>query len=179
MMNRALLTIVVLVIAPIGIATWILAAFTIGENLSTHGDSILIGFGIALLAVALLTYLLLFSQVTERPGSHFSVILIICGTLCILGALALQVYVVSVTAEGNRRLTEIMGEQLKTNPSVRLNLDANYPKSVSTIPYFVLFAGLWLAGVGIKVGVVPGNLTKAIPRPPREIDLPPEVGAHG
>ncbi len=172
MFNRAMLAPALLLIVPIGIATWILASHTIGESLSPP-DARAIGFGIALLAVALLANLLFFSHVTERPGSRLGVTLVICGTLCVLGALALQFYLASLSADNSRRLAEIMGERLKTNPSVNINLKGDYPETVRPIAYFVLLAGIWLAAVGIKVGVVPSSSATAsaegLPPSPAEV----------
>jgi hypothetical protein len=160
MVNRATFALAALVIAPLSIATWILASFTVGESVSPRNSN-LIGFGIALLAVALLAYLFFFSRAAERPGSHLGAVLIICGTLCVLVALALQFYLASLSAENSRRIAEIMGERLKTNPSVNVNLKSDYPESVISIAYFALFAGIWLAAVGIKVGVVPSGPARA------------------
>jgi hypothetical protein len=153
MTNRALMAVGSLVIAPLVIATWILATYTIGDSLNPR-DSALIGFGIALLAMALLAYLVFFGQAAERPGSHLGVVLVICGTLCVLGALALQFYLASVTEGHSRQLAEILGERLKTNSSVNLNMTGDYPATAKPIAYFVLLAGIWLVAVGIKLGVV-------------------------
>ncbi|MGA2066019.1 MAG: hypothetical protein ABSG86_13685 [Thermoguttaceae bacterium] len=153
MTNRALAAVGLLVIAPLVIATWILATYTIGQSLNPN-DSALIGFGIALLAMALLAYLVFFSQAAESPGSYLGVVLVICGTLCVLGALALQFYLTSVTAEHSRQLAEILGERLKTNPSVNLHLSEDHPQTAGPVAYLTLLAGIWLAAVGIKLGVV-------------------------
>lgn len=176
MTNRAMVAFATLVIAPVGIASWILAAFTVGESLRPH-DSVPIGFAIALLTVALMAYLFFFSQVSERPGSYLGVVLVACGTLCILGALALQFYLASLTAENSRRLAEIMGERLKTNPSVNINLKGDYPETVRPIAYFALFAGIWLAAVGVKVGVLSSGATwMAAGEAPSERFSPAELG---
>jgi hypothetical protein len=153
MTNRALAAVGLLVIAPLVIATWILATYTIGQSLNPN-DSALIGFGIALLAMALLAYLVFFSQAAESPGSYLGVVLVICGTLCVLGARALQFYLTSVTAEHSRQLAEILGERLKTNPSVNLHLSEDHPQTAGPVAYLTLLAGIWLAAVGIKLGVV-------------------------
>lgn len=156
MVDRPIGPRVALVIAPLGIATWILATYTVGESIRPR-DSFLVGFGIALLTVSLASCFLFFGQFSEQPGSRLGAVLVVCGTLCLLGALALQFYLASLAAESSRQLSGIMAEQLKTNPSVNLNLKGESPGTIEPISYFVLLAGIWLAAVGIKVGVVPSG----------------------
>jgi drug/metabolite transporter (DMT)-like permease len=172
MKNRSLSAVVGLLIAPIGVATWILSAYTIGESIKPH-ESLEIGLGVALVAVSSMAYFLIFYQPSEKPGSRLGLVLIICGTLCMLSALALQFHLASLTAEDHRRLGEIMGERLKTNPSVNLHMTADYPESVKPIGYFVLFVGIWLAAVGIRLGTVPGGSAQAPTVPVPEARPPP------
>lgn len=156
MNDRTRLRVTLFVICAVFVATWILATFTVGESLSKQGST-LIGFAIALLLGALAVYWLLLSRGAEKPDFRLGVVLIACGTLCILACVALQFYLVSTIAEGKRQLAELMSQGLKTNPSFNVNLTADYPHSVQPISYFALLAGVWLAAVGIKVGVARGN----------------------
>jgi MFS family permease len=147
MTNRPMLAVTVLVIALVGIATWILASHTVGESLDPR-NSTSIGFSIALLAIATAASLLFLSNATEKPGSRLGLILVICGTACILVALALQFYVTSVLAANSQRVADILRER-----GGNVNLNFNLPKSVESIAYCALFAGVWLAAVGIRIGV--------------------------
>ena len=152
MTDRAMLSIMVLVIAPVVIATWILATFTVGEQLDA-GNAMLIGFAVALLAVATAVSILF---LTAAPsGSQVGLVLIICGAACIIAAIALQFYLASVTAQNSLRIVEILGEQLKMNPnpSAHLNVKADYPGTVQSISYFAIFAGIWMTAVGARIGV--------------------------
>jgi hypothetical protein len=142
-----MLAVTLLVIAPVGIATWILASHTVGESLSPP-NSTQIGFGVALLAIATAASLLFLSNITEKPGSRLGLTLVICGTACILVALALQFHVASLVAANSQRVTDILRER-----GGNVNLNVNLPESVRSISYFALFAGVWLAAVGIRIGV--------------------------
>jgi hypothetical protein len=171
MTSRARLGVVVLVIASVGVATWILAAHTVGEELES-GNAILIGFAVALLAVAAAASLLLVTS--PKPPVRIGLVLVVCGTACILAAVALQFYLASVTAHNSQRIVEILGEQIKTNPSARLNVNADYPKSVTAISYLAIVAGIWMAAVGARFGLgstappadSPVRLSDQTPAPP-------------
>lgn len=153
MTQRAIPNVIFFVIVPLGMATWILASHTLGESLYPR-NAILLGFSMALLAMAAAASLLLMSGAAEQRGKRLGLVLILCGTVCILSALALQFYVVSVVAENNRRLTDILEERLRNSQSVKLDMNGKPPESVNAIAYFCLFAGVWLAAVGIRIGVI-------------------------
>jgi len=148
--NRAIIATSLFVIGPLGVATWILANFTVGRSLSQFHDedSILIGFSIALLVVATAVSLLFLTNATEKPGSRLGLSLVLCGTACILVALALQFYFVSAVAANSQRVADILRER-----GGKVDLNFNVPKSVESISYCALFAGVWLAAVGIRIGV--------------------------
>jgi hypothetical protein len=152
-MTNGTMLVTVLVIAPVGIATWILASHTVGESLDPR-NATSIGFSIALLAIATAASLLVLSNATEKPGSRLGLILVICGTACILVALALQFYVTSVLAANSQRVADILRER-----GGNVNLNVNF-ESVKSISYFALLAGVWLAAVGIRIGVNREGLPK-------------------
>jgi len=152
MTTRAMIPVVVMVILPLGIATWILGSYTLGESLSRN-DSCAVGLSVALLATATAAYLFLFAGAREKPHPRLGVTLAICGTACILAALALQFYVVSVSAENSRRAMEILGDSMKTGSAANVHWQADIPQMAKPATYFALFAGIWLAAVGIRIGV--------------------------
>jgi hypothetical protein len=159
MTSRALVAFFLFVLCPLGIATGILAAFTVGESLDPRNSGA-IGFAVALLVVMTAAYLLVFAQMTEKPGSRLGQTLVICGTMCMLMAVALQFYLASVTAENARRLAEILSESVRNGrPRTNVNIQGDLPRSIQGIGYLALFAGVWLAAVGIRLGV--GNAEKA------------------
>ena len=147
MTTRAMLAVTVLVIAPVAIAAWVLATYTVGASLAPD-NSALVGFTIALLVIATAASFLFLSNATEKPGSRLGLILIICGTACILIALALQFYVASLVAANSQAVADVLRER-----GGNVNLNVKVPKSVESISYFALFAGVWLAAVGIRIGV--------------------------
>jgi hypothetical protein len=157
MTNRAIFAVALVVLCPLGIGTWILAANTVGESLAPS-NSAAIGFAVALLAVMTAGYLLLFSQTTERPGSRLGQTLVVCGTACVLIAVALQFYLASVSSENARRSAEILGESVRGGRNItNVNIRGDLPGSIQGVGYLALFAGVWLAAVGIRVGVGHGE----------------------
>ena len=72
-------------------------------------------------------------------------------------ALALQFYVVSVVAANSQRATDILRER-----GGNVNWNVNFPDSVRSMPYFALMAGVWLAAVGIRIGVSRERLATAL-----------------
>jgi hypothetical protein len=153
MTNRSTLAVSLVILCPLGIAAWILGTHTIGISLSPNND-VSIGFAVALLAVLSAGYLFLFSQMTERPGSRLGQTLIICGTACVLVALALQFYLAAISSENSRRGADILNESVRIGrPMNNVNINTTFPKSVEGIGYLALLAGIWLAGIGIWVGV--------------------------
>jgi hypothetical protein len=172
MTGRARHRVVVLVIASVAVATWILAAHTVGEELESS-NAVVIGFAVALLAVAAAASLLLITS--REPAWGLGLVLVLCGTACILAAVALQLYLASIAAQNSQRIVEILGEQIKTNPSARLNVNADYPRSVTAISYFAVFAGIWMAAVGARVGVgSTASPADATARPSDETPDPPD-----
>jgi hypothetical protein len=151
MSNRAILPVIVIVIAPLGIATWILAAHTIGDSLRPS-DSVAIGFAVALLAMMAAAYLLFLAPALEGTNTHFGITLVICGTACVLLALALQFYLAYQAAESSRQVAGMMGDSLKRGERVTVNLQPSLPGSVTGVAYLALFAGIWLAAMGIRIG---------------------------
>jgi hypothetical protein len=165
-MKRNTLAAVFLVIAPVGLAVGILAAHTVGDALSQRDESV-IGFAVALLAVATAAGLLLLYDPATPPVGKLGLTLVISGTACVLAAVALQFYLASVTAENTRRLAELVGEHIRAGRPTNFNVNANHPPSVQGIGYLALFAGVWLAAVGVRIGV-----GRAPPAPPPAIPGP-------
>jgi hypothetical protein len=160
MTGRAKIAVTLFVFAPVGIATWILAAFTIGEQLDPRTSPV-IGLAVALLAVATVASLTFF--VSGKPGKSLSLVLVICGTCCIVAAVLLQVYLAAVTAQNSRRIMEILGEHMQTNPSASLNVNADYPKTVQVVSYLAIFAGIWMAAVGTRLGIGSNGPSASLP----------------
>jgi hypothetical protein len=136
-----------LFLLPVGIGTGILGAYTVGASLSPH-DPAPLGVGLALLAVALIGWSLFFSEPPRHPDMRFASVLVICGTLCVLVALVLQFYLASVTADNSRRVAEILREK-----GGNVNFRMDIPDTVKAISYLALFAGIWLAALGIRMAV--------------------------
>jgi len=178
MTKRATLAVVVIVLAPLGIATWILAAHTVGESLSpstvqSSAGAAAIGFAVALLAVMATGYVLLLSHPPEVPNLRFGSTLVICGSACVLVALVLQFYLAHLAGENSRRIAEIMSDGLKRGERLNVNLNAPFPESVKGVGYLALFAGIWLAAMGIRIGV--GRIRPAEPAggSPKSTEPPP------
>jgi hypothetical protein len=148
MTERKILPIIVMVIAPLGIATGILATHTVGESISPL-SSAQIGFAVALLAMMTAAYILLLDNTINEAHPKFGITLVICGTACVLLALALQFYLAYLSGEHGRHITEIMADNVKRGQSVNVNMDSHFPISVIAIAYLGLFVGAWLAGMGI------------------------------
>jgi hypothetical protein len=153
MTGRAVMVVVVLILIPLGVATWILATYTIGESLYPN-HAVGIGFAVALLTVMAASYLLLLSDPPDVPNVPFGITLVICGAVCILVAVILQFYLASLTGDTSRRIAELLAEALKQGQPRNVNLNTDFPQSVRVIPYMALFAGIWLAIMGIRIGVV-------------------------
>jgi len=152
MTGRAVMVVVMFVLAPLGIATWILATHTIGA--SVHPEHAMsIGFAVALLSVMVASYLLLLSDPPEVPHVGFGITLVICGATCILVALIFQFYLASLTGDNSRRLAELLREGVKKGGPFNVNLNTEFPQPVKVIPYLALIAGVWLAVMGIRIGV--------------------------
>lgn len=151
MTPRAMLAPFIIVIVPLGIATWILATYTVGESIDQRASAG-IGFALALLAVMAAAYVLYLTDRPDEANTPFAVTLMVCGTACIFVALALQFYLASLAADHSRRVGELLGEGLKRGERLNVNLDQKVPGSVTAVGYLALFAGIWLAVIGIRIG---------------------------
>lgn len=152
MTGRAVMVVIMLILFPLGVGTWILATYTIGESLHPN-NAPAIGFAVALLTVMPASYLLLLSDPPEAPSAAFGITLVICGAACILMALTLQFYLASLMGENSRRIAELLHEGMRKGGPVNVNLNADFPKAVRVIPYLALLAGMWFCVVGIRIGV--------------------------
>jgi hypothetical protein len=151
MTNRAL-SVLIMILCPLGIAAWILAAFTIGESLSPPNCAS-IGFAVALLTVTLTGYLLAIGPRGVQGRTQLPLALVLCGTACILMAVILQFYLAYVAAENARRAADIKAESVKVGRDINnVNVNATVPASVPGVSYLALFAGVWLAALGIYLG---------------------------
>jgi hypothetical protein len=168
MTGRAVMIVVVLILIPLGVGTWILATYTIGEALHPNAATP-IGFGVALLTVMVGSYLLLLSDPPDVPNVPFGITLVLSGAVCILVALIFQFYVASLAGDNSRRIAEMLAEALRKGQPRNVNLNMELPQSVKVIPYMALFAGVWLAIMGIRIGVVRHR------RAPRELYTPKYV----
>jgi hypothetical protein len=152
MAERRVLPIILIVIGPLGIATWILAAHTVGDSISRQ-HSIEIGLAVALLAMMAAGYVLLLDNNIRDANPQLGLTLVICGTTSVVLALALQFYIAYLGGEQGRHFTEIMADNLKRGQNVNLERNAYLPVSVSAVAFLALFIGTWLAAMGIRVGV--------------------------
>jgi hypothetical protein len=174
MTGRAVMVVVVLILIPLGVGTWILATYTIGESLyPRHG--VPIGFAVALLTVMMASYLLLLSDPPDVPNVAFGITLVVCGAVCILVAMILQFYLASLAGDNSRRIAELLAEALKQPQARNVNLNTEFPQSVKVIPYLALFAGIWLAILGVRIGVARGRVAARNLYTPKYVDpnLPP------
>jgi hypothetical protein len=151
MTPRALFAPFIIVIVPLWIATWILATYTVGESIDHHASGG-IGFAVSLLAVMAAAYVLFLASPPEEANTLFGVTLVVSGTACIFVALALQWYLASLAADHSRRVGELLGDGLKRGERLNINLDQKVPGSVTAVGYLALFAGVWLAVMGIRIG---------------------------
>jgi hypothetical protein len=162
MTNRAILAPIVLIIFPLGLATGLLATHTIGESISPS-NSAGIGFAVGLLAAVTAAYVFFFSSPAEATDARFSIVLVVCGTVCIVLALGLQFYLASLAGENSRRFAEMVADAVKRGERMNANWDLRFPDSVKGIAYLSLFAGIWLAAMGIRFGAARGH--PAVARP--------------
>jgi hypothetical protein len=178
MTGRAVMVVVVLMLIPLGVGTWILATFTIGESLHPRYAT-LIGFAIALLTVMVASYLLLLSDPPDVPSVGFGITLVVCGAVCILVALIFQFYLASLTGDNSRRIAELLADAMKQPQPRNVNLNTEFPQSMKVIPYLALFAGIWLAIMGIRIGVVRRRVAARDLYTPKYVDpnLPPREDA--
>ena len=143
---------IIFVLIPIGVAVWILASHTVGESIKPR-NSVEIGFAVALLAVVGAGYILLSDISVKQSNPQFGVILICCGTACMLLALLLQFYLAHIASEHGKHVAEIMADNLKRGQSVHVDFDTHFPATGGAIAYLALLVGTWLAAVGIHIGV--------------------------
>src|SRR5437868_4425502 len=122
MTGRAVMIVVLLILIPLGIGTWILATYTIGESLyPNHATAI--GFAVALLTVMVASYLLLLSDPPAVPNVAFGITLVVCGFVCILVAMIFQFYLASLSGDTSRRIAELLAEALKQGQPRNVNLN--------------------------------------------------------
>ena len=164
-----------LFLLPLFAGTLGLAGYTIGEAITPNkSDQTTIGTWVALLTVAFAAYLFFFSRPAEASGSRLSSTLVVSGAVCILGALALQFYLVHIASENSRRSAEIVAQNLD-KPGItqaKVNVKTELPNTVKPLGYFAFLAGVWLAVVGIHIGVA-----RRQPDPARETPIQPSVPA--
>jgi hypothetical protein len=162
----------------LGVGTWILATYTIGESLHPE-HATPIGFAVALLTVMVASYLLLLSDPPDVPNVAFGITLVVCAAVCILVALIFQFSLASLTGDNSRRIAELLAEALKQGQPRNVNLNTEFPQSVKVIPYLALFAGIWLAILGIRIGVVRRRVPAKELYTPKYVDpnLPPREDA--
>ena len=152
MRERKFLPTFIVVLIPLGVATGILAAHTVGESID-HRNSAQIGFSVALLAMLAAGYFLFMDNTITETNSRFGIILVFCGTACVLLSVILQFYVAHLGGEHGRRLTEILADNLKRGVGVNINEREALPTSVSAISYLSLVIGAWIVAMGIRTGV--------------------------
>jgi hypothetical protein len=160
MTNRSIAATLLLIVFPLGLATGLLAAHTIGESISPSSAGG-VGFAVGLLAAVSAVYVLLFTNAGETGDVRFGIVLVACGTACILLALALQFYLAWLAGENNRRLAEMLADGLRRGERLNANLNWYTPDTVKGIGYLSLFAGIWLAAMGIRLGVGRGRSAPA------------------
>jgi hypothetical protein len=161
-----------LVMAFLTIATWILAAHTIGEALAPR-QSEFIGFAVALLVVATAICLWVLWDPNRGPALPLGLALIGCGTACILVSVALQFYLAGVAADSARRAGDLFSQQARAGQIATVNVNANMPASVPAVGYLALLGGLWLAAAGIRVGLGRSPAEPPpLPRPAGPADAP-------
>jgi hypothetical protein len=152
-----------LILLPVGVGTAILGTYTVGASLNQH-EPAWIGIALALLVVALLGWFLFFSEPPKSPDWRFGSILVGCGTLCILFALAVQIHLASLVAENSRQVAVILRER-----GGNVNLNMNIPETVKAISYLALFAGIGVVAFGVRIALPREGPT----RPVRDWDGPP------
>lgn len=151
MTPRTMLVVLLFMIGLLGTATWILATFTIGEALAPE-HPVVAGFATALLVVITAVYLLLFSDINEKPGSRFGVGLVVCGTACVLISVVPQCYLIFVVTQNTGRMASVLNESLRHGDgSANANWSFNLPSSVSGVSYLALLFGAWMTVIGIRV----------------------------
>jgi hypothetical protein len=165
---RQRLRLIQAVILLLAIATWILGAMTVGHAVAPN-EAWAVGFALALLVVATAVCLWVLWDPNRGPVLPLGLALIGCGTACALVSVALQFYLASVASDSARRAGELVGQGMRAGQSVNVNVNANVPPSVVAVGYLALLGGLWLAAVGVRVGLgaVPAPAASVPPPLPR------------
>ena len=141
-----------LVLLPVSVGAGLLGNYTVGREITGHGGDPGVGVGFGLTTFAVLVWFLFFSEGVQQPSPVFASVLVVCGTLCILVALALQFYMASLLGENSRRVAELLA--LKGG---NVNLNVELPGALKANSYLALFAGIVFVAFGIRMAAGKGK----------------------
>lgn len=138
-------------IGAIGVATWILATFTLGATLSSD-HSVAIGFAVSVLVVVTACFFLLFGEAVKKADPHVGKKLFLGGAACVLVSAALQGFLALVVSHDVARLMGTLDESIRSGAdSANVHLSYNLPSSVSAVGYLLLFFGIGMLAIGVRM----------------------------
>jgi hypothetical protein len=111
-------------------------------------------------------------RTTERPGPAVAVTLLICGTLCLLGSLALAWHVASLAQSPSIQVQApgMPGFPGPVSGSASVNVAAQPPLLTQVLALLTFLAGIALISLGIWSSIKPAGtrVASAVPAPPHE-----------